>query len=206
VVVVSRSADKIHAAVGRQGDGAALSPRRARALNCSAIMSNVEGNRGRGLAARTDRAGERPTRSCCRRRSPLSSRRARQSRLEDQACHETRAEPMETPRFGAIAAVPWSRSTWWPIQAHCQRSYVRLEIPKNESLHAQGRARDAEATNSPHQRDVCQSRVLVAGYGVVATVSIQRIERSCPVDVEAAIVRHLRCEAISAIVTGLPAE
>ena len=51
------------------------------------------------------------------------------------------AEPMETPRFGAIAAVSRSRSTRWSIQAHCQRSYVRVEILKNESLHAQGRAR-----------------------------------------------------------------
>ena len=47
------------------------------------------------------------------------------------------AEPMETPRFGAIAAVSRSRSTRWSIQAHCQRSYVRVEILKNESLHAQ---------------------------------------------------------------------
>ena len=38
------------------------------------------------------------------------------------------AEPMETPRFGAIAAVSRSRSTWWSIQAHCQRSYVRVKI------------------------------------------------------------------------------
>ena len=50
------------------------------------------------------------------------------------------AEPMETPHFGAIAGVSRSRSTRWSIQAHCQRSYVRVEILKNESLHAQGRA------------------------------------------------------------------
>jgi hypothetical protein len=46
------------------------------------------------------------------------------------------AEPMETPRFGAIVAVSRSRSTWCSIQAHCQRSYVRVETLKNESLHA----------------------------------------------------------------------
>jgi hypothetical protein len=47
------------------------------------------------------------------------------------------AEPREAPRFGAIGAVCRNRSTWWSIQAHCQRSYVRVEIVKNESLHAQ---------------------------------------------------------------------
>jgi hypothetical protein len=57
------------------------------------------------------------------------------------SCAATRGRTDGTPRFGAIAAVSRSRSTWWSIQAHCQRSYVRVEILKNESLHAQERAR-----------------------------------------------------------------
>ena len=82
------------------------------------------------------------------------------------------------------------------------------EASENESLHAQRRARDAEATNSPPKRRLPSLMCLLRGFQMALSPvsSIQRIERSCHVDVEAAIARHLRCEAISAIVTGLPAE
>jgi hypothetical protein len=82
-----------------------------------------------------------------------SPRRARQYGSGRRPTMKLGAEPMETPRFGAIAAVSRSRSTRWSIQAHCQRSYVRVEILKNESLHPNTTVAFATPTGSLRASD-----------------------------------------------------
>ena len=101
-------------------------------------------------------------------------------------------------RFGAIAAVCWSRSTWSPIRARRRRSatrYRRMKVftPKGGRGTPRPRARYTKETSTSL---MCLLQGIQMALSPVS--AIQRIERSRHVDVEAAVV-------ISTIVTGLPA-